>query len=293
MLLSSLLLVSPAYAAEAIVLTINLPQLAQEGKLHSGIIIAGKQGAASVVRYENPDATAKTLPILTVEAPKISTRYYCLKGEVRTQDVNGTGYLEMWNHFGPQEAYFSRTLGDTGLMKKLEGTADWRAFVLPFNAEGTKTEVTKLVLNLQLSGKGIVDLRSLRLTEAGSFAEVLGDGHTVWWAPQTGGWIGGLGGALLGVCSGVMEWLASRGRARGFVLTATRVWIGVGVLSALVAIAALLLQQPFFVWYGPLLVGGLCLFHFPLRLRRFHAVFRDVEMRKMESLDAGSSSLAV
>ena len=50
-------------------------------------------------------------------------------------------------------------------MAKLKGTSDWRAFLLPFNAEGAKGKPTKLVINVVLPGKGTVYLRGLVLSE--------------------------------------------------------------------------------------------------------------------------------
>ena len=60
-------------------------------------------------RRRGDDAT-----VLTILQPKITTDFYAVTGEVRYDNVEGDGFLEMWNHFGETAAYFSRTLGITG-----------------------------------------------------------------------------------------------------------------------------------------------------------------------------------
>ncbi len=112
-----------------------------------------------------------SLTLLKLEAPGIHTKAYALLCKLRCKNVEGQGYLEMWNEFPPDDTaknpgrYFTRTMGDTGPRGRISGTADWRAVVLPFNAEGTKRPPQKIELNLVLSGRGEIEIKDMELAE--------------------------------------------------------------------------------------------------------------------------------
>ena len=122
-------------------------------------------------------------------------------------------------------------------MAKLTGTSDWRAFTLPFNATAASSRPSKLVVNVQLPGKGSVFLRNLKLVQSTGFdgAATQTGGR---WSDRTVGVVGGVGGALIGCLGALIEWLAARGKAQRFVVNAVRVLIGAGVVFALGGLAA-------------------------------------------------------
>lgn len=225
---------------------------------------------------------ARTLELAVVDQPGIKSNRYLVKGWVRYDEVEGDAYLEMWNHFGEQ-AYFSRTLGEgKGPMQKMTGTSDWRTFLLPFNAdEGMVPD--RLEINLVLAGKGkvmIADVRLVDLGEAG--AHVLpGD---PWWTPRQAGWIGGAIGCLGAALGFLASALARRSAARSILLA--RVCVGAGLLIGQVAIVALVLGQPWHVWYLPALVGVLLLIGFGIRLPAIRRASTDLELRRMRAADA-------
>jgi hypothetical protein len=85
-------------------------------------------------------------------------------------------------------------------------------------------------------------------------------------------------GALVGTLAGI-------GNARRFVLALTAVVAVAGAASLLVGVVALLLQQPYAVYY-PLLLGGIlgmAIFggQIPLLRRRYE----QIELRKMAAMD--------
>ena len=229
--------------------------------------------------------TTPALPRPTMERVLEIIRTDAVTGEVRYDNVEGDGFLEMWSHFGETAAYFSRTLGVAGPMAKLTGTSDWRAFMLPFNAKGASSRPSKLVVNVQLPGKGSVFLRNLKLVQSTSF-----DGAATqigaWWSDRTAGIAGGVVGVLIGCLGTLIEWLAARSKAHRFVVNAVRVLIGVGVAFALGGLAAVALRQPYGVWYVLLLLGVLLVVIFPFRLRRYQDRYREFELRRMTSMDA-------
>jgi hypothetical protein len=90
----------------------------------------------------------------------------------------------------------------------------------------------------------------------------------------------------VGTLGGYLEWSASRGRARRFVLGSARALIFIGVSATVIGLVAVALRQPYGVWYILLLVGVLCALIFPFRLRRYEAQYRELELRRMTALDA-------
>lgn len=116
---------------------------AKDDKGHPAIELTGKSD------------TRTTAELIVCVNPEIGSHEYIVRGKLKYDDVSGDGYLELWNEFGSQGEYFSRTLGDSGPMGKLSGSSDWREFALPFYAkEGMKPQ--RLRLNLTLPGKGTV-----------------------------------------------------------------------------------------------------------------------------------------
>ena len=254
LLLTAIIFTAAARADDQVISTFSWKELADAGKLTVGTLTGAPDNALKV---ENRGPGAMSATVLTIVQPKITTDFYAVTGEVRYDNVEGDGFLEMWSHFGETAAYFSRTLGVAGPMAKLTGTSDWRAFTLPFNAKGASSRPSKLMVNVQLPGKGGVFLRNLKLVQSTSFdgaATQTGSG----WSDQTAGIVGGVGGVL----------------------------IGAGVAFALGGLAAVALRQPYGVWYALLLLGVLVVMIFPFRLRSYQDRYREFELRRMTSMDA-------
>lgn len=79
---------------------------------------------------------------------------------VRTENVVGQVYLEMWCHFPGKGEYFSR-----GLESPLTGTTDWTTLETPFFLKkGQKPDNIKL--NLVITGHGTVWINDIQLLKA-------------------------------------------------------------------------------------------------------------------------------
>ena len=79
------------------------------------------------------------------------------QAKVRTQDVEGQVYLEMWCHFPGAGEFFSRSLE-----RPLSGTTDWTTEETPFFLQkGQKPDYVKL--NLVVDGHGTVWIDDIRL----------------------------------------------------------------------------------------------------------------------------------
>src|SRR5206468_3171301 len=74
----------------------------------------------SALKIANTNDTPLQLQLLKISKPSISKKLYAIKGEIKYENVQGDGYLEMWNFFPPlnpgmpEGQYFSRTLGIGG-----------------------------------------------------------------------------------------------------------------------------------------------------------------------------------
>lgn len=76
-----------------------------------------------------------------------------------------------------------------------------------------------------------------------------------WWKSRTSGWIGGVGGLLVGLLGAFIGWAAARGNCPGVAIVCAWVLVGVGAAALAVGAAALSLGQPFSVWFVPCLLG--------------------------------------
>ncbi len=234
------------------------------------------------------EPTAVQLGVL--ESPEVKSNFYGIDGRVRHEGVEGVGYLEMWNHFpagakGQPTAFFSRTLAESGLMKKLSGDSGLRPFRLPFNAEGTDARPSRLVVNLHLPGKGSVYLQlgALRdYPDAGTLFSQLGS----WWPVTASGWIGGIFGTVFGCWGGLIGYLSQKGRARSFVMASWVINIAAGLLSLMVGLTALAMAQPYHVWYPLLLIGVILPVVLLGNRKKIMANYAEVEERRMAAVDA-------
>jgi serine/threonine protein kinase len=144
-------------------------KLRDAGKLLGGTPV--KMDGRTVLKIQNTNDAPLQVPILKIEEPAITSTTYAVLGEIQYENVQGSGYLEMWNYFPPlnpdlpESQYFSRTLGEAGSgpMGIISGTSSWRAFSLPFDRTGTTNRPTRLEINIFLPGRGVVWLGPPRL----------------------------------------------------------------------------------------------------------------------------------
>ena len=57
------------------------------------------EGKDQYLRITNTNSTGLRVQLLKIQNPAISSQLYVLFGEVRYQEVQGDGFLEMWNVF--------------------------------------------------------------------------------------------------------------------------------------------------------------------------------------------------
>ena len=82
------------------------------------------------------------------------------QAKIRTENVEGQVYLEMWCHFAGKGEFFSR-----GLQNPLTGTNEWSTEETPFFLKkGENPDNVKL--NLVVNGKGTVWIDDIRLLKS-------------------------------------------------------------------------------------------------------------------------------
>jgi len=277
-----------AVFSEELVREVSWSKLKEAGRLSAGEVLSGHSpDPADQLKVENLEQEPKTFTVLELDRPGVTAQQYALIGEVRYEDVAPGSYLEMWNCFADGGRYFSRTLGDSGPMRRLEGSSDWRPFTLPFFIGERPDRPGRLEVNVVLAGRGTVYLGPLRLVqypESGQSAAAPG----AWWDDRTAGLIGGIGGAMLGCLGALLGTLGGLGRARRFVLVLAVVVTVCGVASLAAGIVALGLGQPYAVYY-PLLLGGvIATLVFGLLLPVIRRRYEQIELRRMAAMDLGA-----
>lgn len=108
-----------------------------------------------------------------------------------------------------------------------------------------------------------------------------------WWSGSTAGWIGGLGGAGVGLLGallgGVGGPLAQRGRCRSLVVGGFIGGIVLCALSLLTGLVALALGQPYHVWYPLVLPGFVGTLVFGLLLPTVIKAYERVAQRRIDA----------
>ncbi len=85
-----------------------------------------------------------------VIGPNVAPATLIYEADIRSQDLIGNAYLEIWCHFGDQGRYFGRGLDST-----VTGTSDWTTLRTVFRLEEGQRP-TLVTLNLVIDGEGIV-----------------------------------------------------------------------------------------------------------------------------------------
>jgi hypothetical protein len=279
-----LLLASTAWSEE-VVRRIDWQALAAAKALKSGVVVPQPEGVQGPsLRMVHTAASPATFPLATIERPGIRLARYALKGQVKYEGVAAGSYLEMWNYL-PDGAFFSRALADGGPMGRLDGSSGWRAFVLPFfNREGGPPP-DRLEFNLVLTGSGTVEIGPVELVQFATGEDPLADSGA-WWSDRRAGILGAVVGSVVGLLGAVIGWLGSTGRGRRFVLNTLKAiaWLGLGAI--LLGAVALVLGQPYAVYYPLLLsgtIGTVLGFTLP---RALNKRYEELELRRMQALDA-------
>jgi hypothetical protein len=281
-----------AARGEQVVREVSWAALKQSGGLTAGEVVlspAGSSGPAEHLKVENSAQQPKTLQVLVLDKPGISSVRYGVQGLVRYQDAASGSHLEVWNHFPGGGAFFSRTLADSGPMQQIEGSSAWRPFLLPFFSDEKAGPPNRLEINVVLAGSGTVCLSPLRLVQYDPGEDPLVVPGALW-SERMGGWIGGIAGSVLGCLGGLIGILVGLGKARRLVMTLAWVIVVAGILLLLAGLLTLILRQPYAVYYPLLLIGLIASLVVGLQIRTLRRRYEQIDLRKMAAADLGATS---
>jgi len=259
--------------------------LLADGQVKNGTVTpAGKDQPFETLTVENRQGQPATITVLTIDRPNVTTSVYAVAGQVSCRQVEGKGYLEMWNYFPGGGQYFTRTLAPSGPMRLLEGSSTWRHFSLPFFMNEGAVEPERLVVNVVLPGRGKVRIGPMRLVQYGKGEDPLA-APGQWWTSTQAGIIGGISGVVIGCLGAVIGWLSHRGKARGFVLGTLAVMFVLGVVAWALGISALACSEPWETYYPPLLLGVLLTVLPAGVFRPVRRRYEEMELRRMRAMD--------
>ncbi len=283
-----------AGGAQKLVHEYDWQQLAQQRGLLDGevVLMNGTPG----LKVENTKDIPSTFQLLTITNPPISKEVFALFGRMKYESVAGDGgpwQVQMLVIFPPvptqpQGMQFGSTY-------EFFGTSDWTDMILSFHraaAWAWSNPPTRLEISIALPGHATVYLQHMQLIEydrndTPMFAAV-SPSHN-WWSGRIAGLIGGIGGSVIGCLGALIGCLAGTGKARRFVLSLTKILIGLGILLTIAGIVAVVLQQPYAVWYPLLLAGVVLTSVLGINLRSIKRRYDELEIRRMTSIDATGS----
>jgi len=98
-----------------------------------------------------------TVRLFEVPDPGIENSLVTYRAQMKTENLQGGAYLEMWCRFPGRGEFFSK-----GFHHRVKGTNDWASYEIPFYLK--KEQRPDLIkLNVVLEGSGTVWLRAVEL----------------------------------------------------------------------------------------------------------------------------------
>lgn len=241
----------------------------------------------SVLKIENTNDSSHDILVIKISDPAIIKNAYFLVCTMKYENVAspngffGNGSLLLSCSVPPAALTGNgRTItrpAENG--SGIRSIRDWKACQFAIVRDALEGLPTQLELHLVMPAQGTVYLRPIRLYGvAGS-----------WWSPQQAGLIGGIGGSMIGCFGALLGLLASKGRARNFVLTTMKIFMVLGILLTIAGFVAVVSKQPYAVWYPLLLPGVILTLVFSLNLPAIQRRYDELEIRRMTSVDAMGS----
>lgn len=102
--------------------------------------------------------TSKTFKLYETGDIDIENSAVTYEASVKTKDVKGKVYIEMWCHFKDKGEFFSRSLQNT-----LSGTQEWTSLKTPFFLKENENP-DNIKLNIVIEGSGQIWVDNIRLT---------------------------------------------------------------------------------------------------------------------------------
>jgi hypothetical protein len=104
-------------------------------------------------------AEQQTIRLFEIADPGIEECMLTYRAQLKTKDVQGKAYLEMWCRLPGQGEFFSK-----GLHNSVKGTNEWASYEIPFYLKrGQKPDLVKL--NLVVEGSGTIWIKDVQLLQ--------------------------------------------------------------------------------------------------------------------------------
>ena len=101
----------------------------------------------------------RTVRLFEIPDPGVEQCVLTYRVQMKTADVQGAAYLEMWCRFPGRGEFFSR-----GLHHKVKGTTGWASYETPFYLKkGQRPDLIKL--NLAVEGAGTAWIRDVEVLQ--------------------------------------------------------------------------------------------------------------------------------
>jgi len=262
----------------------NLPVEVSLLKISDPSVIRKTYFVLCEVKYDNVRDNVLTIPIDQIGPGRLGGGggRGRLGGGNFTRPVSGS--LTLFSHLPPAaiggDGKTVATGGTPGGRNgNIRGSSNWRPCLFAVNRNSFEGLPTELELKLVLPASGTIYFRPIKLLG------VIGS----WWSPQQSGLIGGIGGSVIGCFGALLGLLASKGKARTFVLTTMKIFIALGILLTIAGFVAVVSSQPYAVWYALLLPGVILTLVFSLNLPSIQRRYDELEIRRMTSVDAMGS----
>jgi len=108
-----------------------------------------------------------------------------------------------------------------------------------------------------------------------------------WWSSRAGGWIGGIGGSIIGLSGAAIGILTGLGKARKLVMVLFAALFIAGIASLFIGISAVIMSQPYAVYYPLLLCGVIVTVVLGFNYRVLKRRYTELEIRKIRARDFG------
>ena len=102
-------------------------------------------------------AEEQTVRLFEVENPAVEHCLLTYRAELKAEDLQGRGFLEMWCRLPGRGEFFSK-----GYKQAVSGTVDWARYEIPFFLERDRRP-DLIKLNVVVEGPGTVWLRNVEL----------------------------------------------------------------------------------------------------------------------------------
>lgn len=268
---------------DATVLVGKLPLSAGE----SQFVESDDDGSLSIVV---PPGQAATVPLGSFPIEGMKADVYALQLDVEFQVTSSPAYFEMWTTLSNGGRFFSKTLSSSGPTSHLLGAKSHHEVLVPASIKGSEVKATHCDLSLVLPGGGSVKIHRARMLDVPAGFRLIGMTPGQWYP----GWMGGVIGAIFGVLCGCLGAFYGYAWRTGTAWNAMQYFpTAMGMMSGVILIAgvvALVVKQPYHVWYPLMLVGVLGVVLAPtIRWQTMKQVSQNLgsfEDRRMQAMDA-------